>query len=181
MIASQGSKTAASKLKSLGVTYASPTKPARPSGEMNQLMDAMRANRDRLTLSAKRLLQFTASKITSKYSGMSKRLTVTDVNTCIESGIEFENAGTVTDVNTCIESGIEFENADTVTDVNTCIESGIEFENAGTVTDVNTCIESGIEFEDAGRVLETDECLEYRLPSHHRCACQSFNLLSGRL
>ena len=63
-----------STLKSLGVTYASPAKPALPDGEMNQLMDAMRAKRDCLTLSAKRLLQFTASKITTKYSGMSKRL-----------------------------------------------------------------------------------------------------------
>ena len=68
-----------SKLKSLGVTYALPTKPARPDGEMNRLMDAMRAKRDRLTLSAKHLLQSTAWKITSKYSGMSKRI---DVKMC---------------------------------------------------------------------------------------------------
>ena len=63
-----------STLKSLGVTYASPTKPARLDGEMNQLMDAMRSKGDRLALSAKRLLKFTASKITTRYLGMSKRL-----------------------------------------------------------------------------------------------------------
>ena len=50
--------------------------------------------------------------------------------------------------------------------------------DADTVIDVNTCIESGIEFEDAGQLLETDELIEYRLPSHHRWACHSLNLVS---
>ena len=70
------------KLKCLGVTY------ARPDGEMNQLMDVTRAKRDRLTLSAKRLLQFTVSEITSKYSGMSKRLDVkmTNMTNCTGAG-----------------------------------------------------------------------------------------------
>ena len=50
--------------------------------------------------------------------------------------------------------------------------------DAHTGTDVNTCIESGIELEDAGRLLETDVFIEYRLPSHHRSACHSLNLVS---
>ena len=40
------------------------------------MLCGMRAKRDRLTLSAKRLLQFRASKITSMYSGKSKWLDV---------------------------------------------------------------------------------------------------------
>ena len=71
--------------------------------------------------------------------------------------------------------------------VKTTTDSGSNFVKAFSVfatddtsemSEAAECVQDGVTFEDVDGLLESDDITEYQLPSHHRCACHSLNLVS---